>query len=358
VSIGNNQGARQRPSEIEVVDVHVGGDLHRIVLNGIAELPGATVLEKMNYLRSDGDGLRQLLLQEPRGGHPSLYADLVVPPSDHRADAGFIIMELMGYPVISGTNTISTATALLETGRIPMIDGEVTLVLEAPGGLIDVIAECVGGKVRSVSYEANTPSFVHSSGLSIDVPGRGLVEFDLIWTGAFYPVVDAKAIGFDLVKDEEAELVRFAQDFLAVAGERYRPIHPVFGDEGPLSFVVFAGEALTTNTTQIECRVCCYELPRTNVCRSPAGVPTTAVLARLVFRDQLKLGESLRSESIFGSDLTATLIQIDDYHGYQGIRVMVRGTGWVTARSKLVVDFDDPLTPDAGLQQLLVHAAE
>src|SRR5262245_18618211 len=104
---------------IEAVDVHVGGDLHRVVLGGIKNLPGSTVLEQMKFLQTNGDGLRKLLLLEPRGGHPSLYADLVVPPSHPGVDAGFIIMEVMGYPLISGTNTMSTAIALLETQRIP-----------------------------------------------------------------------------------------------------------------------------------------------------------------------------------------------------------------------------------------------
>lgn len=94
--------ALQHRAEIEVVDVHVEGGLHRIILGGVKPLPGATVLEQMQYLRSHGDGLRQLVLNEPRGGRPSLFADLVVPPCLPEADAGYIIMETMGYPLISG----------------------------------------------------------------------------------------------------------------------------------------------------------------------------------------------------------------------------------------------------------------
>src|SRR5215475_13687851 len=89
-----------RSGAIDVVDVHVGGDLHRIVLGGISELPGTSVVEKMNYLKNEADGLRQILLHEPRGGHPSLYADLIVKPEHPSADAAFIIMELMEYPLI------------------------------------------------------------------------------------------------------------------------------------------------------------------------------------------------------------------------------------------------------------------
>jgi len=338
---------------VEVVDVHVGGDLHRIVVGGVKTLPGASTFEKMEFLRSKADGLRQLLLMEPRGGHPSLYADLVIEPSHPEADAGFIIMELMGYPVISGTNTMSTAVALLETGRLPKRDGTLLLVLEAPGGLIRVQAECEGDRVKSITYQATTPSFVVESDLSIDVPGHGTVRFDIIWTGAFYPVIDASALGFALARSEEEVLVRFANEFLAVARPAHHPIHPEFGDEGPLSFVVFVGDPQTGSSGILERHVCCYEHPRTSVCRSPAGVPSTAATLQLAHRGLLRVGGMLRTISIFGTDLRVTLLETVPYDNRQGARVSVTGTGWVVARSQLVVDFDDPMTPGDGLAAIL-----
>lgn len=274
---------------VEVVDVHVGGDLHRIVLGGIRPLPGTTVLDQMEYLKAEGDGLRQFLLNEPRGGHPSLFADLVVPPASPEADAGFIIMERMGYPLISGTNTMSTAIALLETGRIPMRDGLCPVTLEAPGGLIQVQAECAGGKVTKVTYEA--PSFLAESDIAVEVPGWGTVTFDLVWTGAFYPVIDAATLDFSLVREEEEELVRFAKAFIPAARAICHPIHPEFGEEGPLSFVVFAGSPGQSAGGERECKVCCYEYPRSSVCRSPAGVPTTSVVVRLLHRGALNVGD-------------------------------------------------------------------
>lgn len=341
---------------VDVVDVHVGGDLHRIVLGGIKPLPGATVLDQMEYLKAEGDGLRQILLHEPRGGHPSLFADLVVPSAHPDADAGFIIMEMMGYPLISGTNTMSTTIALLETGRLPMRDGVQPVTLEAPGGLIQVQAECSAGKVTRVTYEAQSPSFVADSDIEVDVPGWGRVKFDLVWTGAFYPVVDAASLGFSLARDDEEELVRFAKVFIPAARVACHPVHPEFGEEGPLSFVVFAGPLEQGTGGGSQCKVCCYEYPRASVCRSPAGVPTTSVVVDLLHRGALKVGDRLRSVSIFGTDLHAEITGTTDYFGGQGVRVAVSGSGWITARSQLIVDFRDPLTPRDGLAELLAGA--
>jgi proline racemase len=351
----NDPRSRRRHSPtIEVVDVHVEGDLHRIVLGGIKQLPGGSVLEQMQYLKANGDGLRKLLLHEPRGGHPSLFADLVVPAIDADADAGFIIMELMGYPLISGTNTMSTVIALLETGRIPMKDGMRPVRLEAPGGPIQALARCLSGKVTAVTYEAQAPSFLAEAGCVVGVSEWGEVSFDILWTGAFYAIVDATKLGFSLVRSEEEELVRFARAFVQVANSVSHPIHPAFGDQGPLSFAILAGPLERDAENGWQRKVCCYEYPRNSVCRSPAGVPSTAAAVQLFERGALKVGDRLRTVSIFDTSLSVEITGSSDYLGHRGVRAAVTGAGWITTRSQLVVDFDDPLTPREGLQDLLI----
>ena len=83
---------------LELIDTHAGGDVSRIVVGGIQSLPGTTVREQMEYLQADADGLRRLLLFEPYG-IPEMSVDLIVPASDPAAEAGYIIMEVMGYPI-------------------------------------------------------------------------------------------------------------------------------------------------------------------------------------------------------------------------------------------------------------------
>ena len=59
------------------------------------------------------------MLREPRG-YPALCANVILPPTHPDADAGYVIMEQVEYPGMSGTNTICVATVLLETGMLPM----------------------------------------------------------------------------------------------------------------------------------------------------------------------------------------------------------------------------------------------
>src|SRR6476469_2929410 len=103
---------------ITVVGCHAGGEVGNVVVAGIDPLAGATVFEQMQALAAD-DSLRRLLLREPRGS-VAVHANLVVPPTRPDCDAGFIIMEPTEYPAMSGSNTICTATVLLETGMVEM----------------------------------------------------------------------------------------------------------------------------------------------------------------------------------------------------------------------------------------------
>lgn len=124
---------------INVVGVHAAGELNEVITGGVLDVQGASMFEKMQYLERKGDDLRNFLLNEPRG-RVTQCVNLVLPATRPEADAGFVIMESDFYVPMSGTNTICTTTALLETGMIPMQEPETKLVLEAPAGLVPVTA--------------------------------------------------------------------------------------------------------------------------------------------------------------------------------------------------------------------------
>jgi len=104
---------------IQAVDAHACGEPGRVIIGGVQDFPGATMFEKMQYLRNHADGLRKLMLREPRG-YPAANCNLILPPTHPEAVAGYVIMEQTEYPGMSGTNTICVTTVLLETGMVPM----------------------------------------------------------------------------------------------------------------------------------------------------------------------------------------------------------------------------------------------
>ena len=122
---------------------------------------------------------------------------------------------------MSGSNTICTVTALLETGIVPMVEPVTQLTLEAPGGLIRVKANCADGKCESVTFR-NVPCFVFGLDRMIEVEGLGSVKVDVAYGGMIYVLVDARALGFAIVAidpSEARELVTVGERIKAAAAQ-------------------------------------------------------------------------------------------------------------------------------------------
>ncbi len=104
---------------------------------------------------------------------------------------GFIIMEPEDTPPMSGSNSICVATVLLDSGIVPMTEPETRLTLEAPGGLVEVVAECRNGKAERITV-TNVPSFADKLGARLEVAGLGTLTVDTAYGGDSFVIVDAR----------------------------------------------------------------------------------------------------------------------------------------------------------------------
>src|SRR3954469_17023910 len=144
-------------SMITAVDAHACGEPGRVITGGALDIPGRSMFEKKKYLATAADDLRLRMLREPRG-YPAANCNLILPSNHPEADAGFVIMEQVEYPAMSGTNTICVVTVLIETGMVPVTEPVTHLKLETLAGLIEVEAEVRDGKCRTVRFR-NVPAF-------------------------------------------------------------------------------------------------------------------------------------------------------------------------------------------------------
>jgi len=83
---------------------------------------------------------------------------------------------------MSGSNFICVASVLLETGIAKMVEPKTHLMLEAPGGVIRVIAACRDGKTERTTV-TNLASFAAQRGLSQRVDGVGKLVVDTAYGG-------------------------------------------------------------------------------------------------------------------------------------------------------------------------------
>ena len=338
-----------RTRELGLIDMQSGGDVSRIVYSGVADLPGENALEKMRYLQSHGDGLRRLLLSEPYGD-PAMSVDLLVAPGDPRAQAGYIIMEAMGYPLYSGSNTICTATALLQSGLVPMQEGEQKLTLESPLGLVQVTAHNRNGRVEAIVTQGE-PAYVAARGRRVTLPDGTVVDYDVVWSGHFFALLDAEAHGFTLVAEEMPALAAFGDTFVRAVREDFQQQHPLLGEVGPVPFAHFMGP-LETTENGYRSRSATYVHPGV-ICRSPTGTGTSARLALMATRGQLEPGQTLQTISPRGGCFFGTYLDDTTVGNRPAINSSIRGSAGTLSHARLLVDLDDPLVDISDLEHVL-----
>ncbi|HEY3073046.1 MAG TPA: proline racemase family protein [Candidatus Limnocylindrales bacterium] len=330
------------------MDLHAAGEPGRVIVGGVLDVPGDSMFEKMAWLRANADDLRLRMLREPRG-YPASCCNLILPPTRPEADAGYVIMEQVEYPGMSGTNTICVVTTLLETGMLPMVEPVTELTLEAPAGLIRVRAECTGGKVRAVTFR-NVPAFAARLDAVIEVPTLGTLTVDVAYGGMFYVIADAERLGFRLTPDEGRDIVRVSEMIKAAAADQLPVTHPEQPGFSGITIAELTGpphdpandgrNVVTVSTGKLD-----WDKPSTwtgVIDRSPCGTGTCARMAVLHARGQLALNEDFRHEGILGTVFTGRLVEEITVGDRPAVVPTLTGRAWITGFASYVVDAEDP----------------
>jgi proline racemase len=333
---------------IQAVDLHAAGEPGRVIIGGVIDVPGATMFEKMQYLQANRDYIRKRMLREPRG-YPAANCNLVLPATHPEADAGFVIMEQVEYPPMSGTNTICVATALIETGMVEAEEPRTSLVLEAPAGLIRVDAEVAGGKVQRVTFE-NVPAFAVHTDVDIDVPHLGRVSVDVAWGGMFYVIAEAEPLGLELVPERAREITRVGEMIKAAARQQLPAVHPENPEVSGVTIGVLSGppsraDATLKNAAIVSTGTLDWDRPETwtgALDRSPCGTGTCAKMAALHAKGRLAIGEEFHHEGILGTVFTGRLVGETRVGDYRAVVPTISGSAWITGFAQYVVDPDDP----------------
>lgn len=321
---------------VHTVSCHAAGEVGDVIVGGVSPPPGATLWEQSRFVANDGE-LRAFMLNEPRGG-VFRHVNLLVPPIDPSADMGFIIMEPEHTPPMSGSNAMCVATVLLETGIVPMGEGVTPLRLEAPGGVIDVEAECRDGKVERVTI-ANVPSFVGEMDSRLEVDGFGSLRVDTGFGGDSFVMVDAADLGFKLEPSEAAELAMAGRAITKAANEQLSFSHPE-KDWRHFSFCQIAGplgreeQGFTMRNTVV--------IDPGKLDRSPTGTGVSARMALLSAQGLMAVGDKLTMTSIIGSVFVGSIAELTEIAGQPAIKPTVSGQAWITGTHQHTLDPSDP----------------
>ena len=333
---------------ILAVDAHACGEPGRVIVGGVLDVPGKSMFEKMKHLEKHGDSLRKLMLREPRG-YPASNCNLILPPTIPEADAGFVIMEQVEYPPMSGTNTICVVTVLLETGMIPIRESVTKLKLETPAGLVEVEAETNNGKVTRVTFR-NVPAFAVHLEQSIEVRNLGTVKVDVAYGGMFYVIADAAPLGLRLTPDEARDIVRVGEMIKAASQEQLPVQHPENPAIAGITIAQLSGPPLNPkshrrNTVIVSTGKLDWTRPSSwtgALDRSPCGTGTCAKMAVLHAKGLLPLQQDFVHEGILGTTFTGRLLEETSVGPYQAVVPAISGRAWITGIAQYVVDETDP----------------
>jgi len=333
---------------VNAVDAHACGEPGRVIVGGVLDVPGATMFEKMVYLREHRDDLRKRMLREPRG-YPAANCNVILPPTHPEADAGFVIMEQVEYPPMSGSNTICVTTVLIETGMVTVSEPITELTLETPAGLVRVHAEVEAGKVRRVTFR-NVPAFAVHLDTPVEVPELGTVSVDVAWGGMFYVIAEAAPLGLELTASEGREIARVGEMIKAATREQLPVRHPENPEiDGPTIAELWGpptrADAWRRNAVVVSTGAFDWCRPATwtgAIDRSPCGTGTCAAMAVLHAKGELALEEEFVHEGVLGTVFTGRLVEETSVGDYRAVVPLLSGQAWITGFATYVLDAQDP----------------
>jgi len=301
----------------DAVDSHTEGMPTRVITGGVGVLPGDTMLERKLRFEQERDGLRRLLMYEPRG-HGAMSGAILQPPCRPDADHGVVFIEVSGCLPMCGHGTIGVATVLVETGMVEVTEPETVIRLDVPAGLVEARVAVRDGRAESVTLR-NVESFL----LARDQEANG-ITYDMAFGGNFYAIAPAASIGLRVLPENARAFIDAGLDLMAAVPEPEHPDDPAIRGCHHVIWTDGNRSATAIHPGWLD--------------RSPCGTGTSARMAALHARGELALDEPFEHRSILDTRFVGRLVGVTD----RGVVPEITGRAWITAMGQYLLDPDDP----------------
>lgn len=328
---------------IYTVESHTMGEPLRLVVGGFPNLVGKTIPEKREYFIEHYDHLRKAIMLEPRG-HKDMFGAILTQSTMPEADIGVIFMHGEGFHNMCGHGTIATNTILVETGMVEVQEPVTTIKMEAPAGLVTVHVNVEQGRAKSVSFE-NVPAFLYKEGAEVDVPGYGKLKIDISFGGSFFAIIDAKQLGIDICPENSSKLVDAGMAIIHAANEQIKVQHPELEHIKTIDLCEIYGPAKSEDADMQNITVFDGQIDR-----SPCGTGTSAKVATLWAKGELKIGEEFVYESVINTKFIGKALRETQVGPYKAIIPEITGSAYITGHSQFFIDENDPVKYGFSLQ--------
>ena len=317
------------------IDGHTAGNPVRLIAGGAPLLKGASMSERRQDFLARFDWIRTGLCFEPRG-HDMMSGGFLYPPTQPGTDIGILFIETSGCLPMCGHGTIGMVTFGLEHGLIqPATPGK--LRIEVPAGVIDIAYETQGDKVTAVRI-TNVPAYVAATGIQVDLEGLGPLSVDVSYGGNYYAIVEPQGAYTGLDDLGASRLVELSARLREAIREKFEPVHPLDPTIRGVSHILWADKPRGDGA---DGRNAVFYGDRA-IDRSPCGTGTSARLAHLASKGQLKPGERFVHESYIGSRFIGRVEAETSIGEQPAIIPSIEGSAVATGFNTIWIDRIDP----------------
>ncbi len=313
-------------TRIKTVDAEVAGESVRLIVSGAPSVPGRTMMEKLKWLRRHGDGLRRLLMLEPRG-HAGMHGAMLTEPVSPKAHAGLLSMHAAGFPFVSGEGIIGAVAIALEHKLIDGVEGDV--LIDTPVGVFRTTPRVMGGRITGAEV-TGVPAFVHSAGLNLTIGARHMTV-DIAFGGHFYAIADSEAIGIPIDIDNASALIRMGHEITHAIESSVHIQHPTDAYLKDVHGTIFTGAARGSADLR-SATVLGGEILR----RSPGVTETAAVMAVIDAMGLLTDDRPFTHEGVLGTTLQGRVARRQQMGEAAAIIPVIEGSASVTGFHEFV----------------------
>jgi proline racemase len=273
---------------------------------------------------------------EPRG-HEVMSGSIPYPPSSPEYDLAVLFIEVSGCLPMCGHGTIGTVTVALEEGLVtPRDPGR--LALETPAGRVDVEYTLDGRFVEQVRL-FNVASYLHASGVRLELPELGELVIDLAYGGNYYAIVEPQPSWPGLDGMSAGDIQRLSPLVRRAAQAALAPVHPEDKRIAGIGHVMWCDRR---RNKRAHARNAVFYGDKA-IDRSPCGTGTSARMAQLVGQGRLAVGAEFIHESIIGTMFDGRVESATTVGDFAAIRPSIGGWARITGHNTIFVDDRDPL---------------
>jgi trans-L-3-hydroxyproline dehydratase len=321
---------------LRTIDMHTGGEPLRVIVDGLPEIEGDTILDKRRFFMNELDYIRKGIIYEPRG-HADMYGAVLTEPCSEDGDFGVFFLHNEGYSTMCGHAIIALTKLVLDSGFIKKEGDRPVLQIDGPPGRIVATGYREKGKISKVSFQ-NVPSFVLLEEKVIEISGIGRISIEVAFGGAFYAFCDARELGLNLDVSDYSKLIDYGKRIKKGVAGNFNIRHPYEEDLSFLYGTIFIGDPYDyRNHSRNVCIFADGELDR-----SATGSGVSARAALHFSKKELDMHEQITIESILGSTMDVRVLSKTTFGDFEAIIPEVSGTSFFTGQNDFWFDPDDP----------------